>query len=168
VTAAVTLLVVTLTGISGVHYDATPAQVAARWHTPVRFVWTGEHPGLGTAPICRRGLVGAGVFGGTGDGAYLSLRSAWFVRGARTDRGVGIGTPVAELRAAYGTRLVATTRAIAYGPAGTDRAFMVTSAAPPRTAIVFGLVRNRVRLLGWGLLQALGAEAFAAPDGIRC
>jgi hypothetical protein len=168
VTSAAALLVISLTGISGAHYyESTPEQVAAHWRTPIHFVWTGDHPGIGTAPLCGRNLVGAAIFGGTGDGPDVSLRSAWFLRGARTDEGVGIGTSLAALRSTYGARL-APTKIYAYGPAATDRQFMVASQSPPRTVIVFGLVRSRVRLLGWGLLQSLGGEAFPAPGGIRC
>jgi len=175
-TAAVlaTKLVISLGGISGVSWDARPAQVAAHWRIPIHFVWIGEHPGIGHAPLCARGVVGSAIFGGPGE-SLPGFRSAWFLQGAVTDRGVGIGASPARARHVYGAQLRPFPDVEIPGEAlydlfwrrgGYGRIFTVQSSTPPRTVIVFVFVRNHVALLGWGYLQALGGDAFTPPDGV--
>lgn len=170
-------LVIGLGGISGVSWGARPAQVAAHWRIPIHFVWIGEHPGIGHAPLCARGVVGSAIFGGPGE-SLPGFRSAWFLQGAVTDRGIGIGSSAARARHVYGPQLRPLPPNTTLGffaltllvpqSGGDVRVFTVQSSTPPRTVIVFVFVRNHVALLGWGYLQALGGDAFTPPDGVSC
>ena len=176
VALVVTKLLIGLGGISGARFGTMPSEVAARWRVPIHFVWLGEHPGIGHAPLCEQGVIGSATFGGPGDGVP-GFRSAWFLHGAVTDSGIGIGTAFAKARSAYGARLrrLPSNHPLNYDaafsdlfPSGDVSLFTVESATPPRNVIVIAFLRGRVVLLGWGELQLLGGDAFTPPDGVHC
>jgi hypothetical protein len=179
--AGATALVVSLSGVSGVHEWSSVHEAAARWHMPIRFVHSdnGGSGAYGDAPLCERGVRGVAYFAGP-DAGPLNFRSAWFASGARTDRGVTTGTTEAALHRAYGAALHREP-ALGYdgdlsdidwnfsGKRGQRHAvYTVTraqgSAENPRTEITFGLSNGHVVLIGWSLRTNSGLGFI----GLQC
>jgi hypothetical protein len=84
---------VTLDGFGGAVPGLTPTQTAARWGIALRL--SGEDPACQTATIAVGALQGYAIFENGRLGAVF-LR-----RGARTGKGVGIGSTERQVRAAY-------------------------------------------------------------------
>jgi hypothetical protein len=82
------------------------------------------------------------------------LVSIWFTAGAKTRRGVGVGSTRLEVRRAYGKHLHA-------GPNGLYIVGQWLPQARVRPAIYFFFLRNRVIMLGYGGLQVLRSDASA-------
>jgi hypothetical protein len=90
---------VTLDGVGGVVPGLTPAQVSARWRIPIRLGPDTVSQGCQTGEVRRAGVRGYVLFENGRFGAVF------FDRGARTPSGITIGSTVAQLRRAYGSRL---------------------------------------------------------------
>jgi hypothetical protein len=101
-------LVVSLTGIHGVEPAMSVAQIWRRWQ--YRFPLAVETSGSGfraTGLLCKGPLRGVAYFSSAGARPIdLGLNSVWFFGGVTTDRGIGIGGTVTQLRRAYGRRLI--------------------------------------------------------------
>ena len=85
---------VTADGILGIARGATPAAVAKAWNTRLSLVGT---PGTG----CTIAAVRIGKATGYALFRHGRLAAVFFEAGARTDRGVTIGSKAARLAAAY-------------------------------------------------------------------
>jgi len=94
----------TLHGVGGVRPGMGWAMMRRQWHLhfPVELKSSGS-ASRWTAPICAGDMVGQAVSGR----GVTGLDAIWFVRGARTDAGIGIGSTLAALRHAYGRGLQA-------------------------------------------------------------
>ncbi|MDH4339148.1 MAG: hypothetical protein OEW52_10160 [Thermoleophilia bacterium] len=84
---------VTLDGVGGVRPGMTVGQVERRFGVKLRL------DDLGTE--CAPGFFRSGAAEGYGLFIRAKLGSVWFERGARTDRGIRIGSTFAELQRAY-------------------------------------------------------------------
>ncbi len=91
--------VVTLDGISGARPGMSAAQVESLWGIQFHFEASKAFPGCKQAVFRVGSITGSVLFQ---NGAW---RAAWFNRGIRTPSGIGIGSTVAQLRRAYGSRL---------------------------------------------------------------
>ncbi len=91
---------VTPTGVGGVTPGMTPAQVSRAWGTKV--VLAAADPGstCQVAKIVKGPVRGYAIFEGKRFGAVF------FSAGMKTDTGIGIGSPFAAVRSAYGSKLV--------------------------------------------------------------
>jgi hypothetical protein len=119
-------------GVAGVYLFMSPAQVEAAWKLELHLVASseGSTPVL-DASVCVGKMHAALHFYG------FFLLSIWFIGEARTDKGVGIGSSVEELRRAYGTRLNSFYEVVEQGP-------------PPRAEIGFAVRDGRVHAVGYG------------------
>jgi hypothetical protein len=92
-------VVVTLDGIGGAVPGMSAAQVGSLWGVRLALEGSKGFPGCKTATVARPGISGGVMFR---EGRW---RAAWFTRGIRTPSGIRIGSTLAELRRAYGSRL---------------------------------------------------------------
>ena len=140
--------VVTFEGVAGITTARTSSGVSVT-AADVREAWDVEMPLIETSEgstnveiglVCADDQQGALIF------VYDNLHEMRFSSGALTDRGVGNGSTLAELREAYGSRLERLS----------SSSFRVRSPGPPpRHAIVFDLgPNNRVATVrfGWASL----------------
>jgi hypothetical protein len=89
-------VLVTPSGVNGARPGSSEVQVERALDVPLRIDYLYPDRSCGTATFRRPdGAKGYAMFFDT------RLASLWFERGARTDRGVHIGSTVAALRAAY-------------------------------------------------------------------
>ena len=89
---------VTLDGVSGAVPGMRPAQVAEALGAPVRLIGP-------AADVCRVAMISAGPLRGYAIFENRRLGALFFEKGARTGRGIRIGSRVADLEEAYGARL---------------------------------------------------------------
>ena len=89
---------VTLDGVSGAVPGMRPAQVADALGAPVRLMGP-------ASDVCRVALISAGPLRGYAIFEDRRLGALFFEKGARTGKGIRIGSTVADLEAAYGNRL---------------------------------------------------------------
>ena len=132
---------ITLRGVAGVVPRMTSKQVEQRWLLPMQVITELGNPiplsigqySLSQSAICAGSMRGAAHFL---DDSLIELR---FFEGATTDKGVGIGTSMRQLRRAYGQRL----RPVNYSLYGGTRGFRVVARTPaPRIAIAFEMATN--------------------------
>jgi hypothetical protein len=149
----------TLDGLAGVSYFDAPSRIRAAWELPIPLVQTASGSSeIDIGTVCAGDQRGLLFF----LGGYLEEMR--FYRGTLTDRGVGNGSTLADLRRAYGPRLehVETWGGLAI----TIATFRVTSTGgPPRPSIDFDLDRTgRVWVVRYGLRERrdLGYEAYGA------
>jgi hypothetical protein len=90
---------ITLDGIGGAVPGMSAGQVDSLWGVRLALAGSKGFPGCKTATVARGGIRGGVLFQ---DGRW---RAAWFSRGIRTPSGIRIGSTLAELRRAYGSRL---------------------------------------------------------------
>ena len=91
--------VVTLDGIGGAVPGMSPHQLESLWSMRLRLEGSKGFPGCKTAVLHAAGISGDAMFQ---DGRW---RAAWFTRGVRTPSGIRIGSTLAALKRAYGSRL---------------------------------------------------------------
>jgi hypothetical protein len=89
---------VTLDGVSGAVPGMRPAQVAEQLGAPVRLLGP-------SSDVCRVALISAGPLRGYAIFENRRLGALFFEKGARTGKGIRIGSKVADLEQAYGKRL---------------------------------------------------------------
>jgi hypothetical protein len=89
---------VTLDGVSGATPGMTPAQVSDALGAPVKLMGP-------PADVCRVARIAAGQLRGYAIFEGGELGALFFEKGARTGKGIRIGSKVADLRKAYGKRL---------------------------------------------------------------
>jgi hypothetical protein len=147
--------VVSLDAVAGVRPMMGAEQVRRLWD--VRFPVVESSSGsanVSEGALCRAGQRAALSF------SLNALRHITFFGITRTDRRVGIGSTLAELRAAYGaelTRLVPSESERGYHEAGVDRpAFRTASKSTPRTLIDFVFKAGRVYKIVWGAMEPRG------------
>jgi hypothetical protein len=92
---------VTLAGVGGIKIGMEPKQVAAMFHAPT-LVWPSSTDEALFVPLCSGAMQGVAQFYGT---FYTPLLALWFVKGAKTPKGVGIGSTRRQVIAAYGNEL---------------------------------------------------------------
>ena len=91
--------VVTLDGVSGVRPGMSPIQVESLWGFRFKLEGGRAFAGCETAVFHVGPITGSVLF------QTRRLRAAWFSHGIRTPSGIRIGSTVATLRRAYGSRL---------------------------------------------------------------
>jgi hypothetical protein len=100
---------VTLEGVGGVRIGMDAKRVAALLDAPVVAVSDQESSAWAYVPICSGGMAGVATFFGPdqtlSDPTANGLESIWFSAGAKTRRGVGIGSTRAQVGSAYGADL---------------------------------------------------------------
>jgi hypothetical protein len=89
---------VTLDGVSGAVPGMRPAQVADALGAPVKLMGP-------TSDVCRVAMISAGPLRGYAIFENRRLGALFFEKGARTGKGIRIGSTVAALEDAYGARL---------------------------------------------------------------
>jgi hypothetical protein len=89
---------VTLEGVGGVTPGLTPAQVASRWGVRI-------DTGRDITPGCRTARISKGAVHGYALFENGRLGAVFFDRGVRTPSGIRIGSTVAQVTRAYGSRL---------------------------------------------------------------
>jgi len=141
-------------GIGGVRPDMTLRAVRAHWHVPLRAsVDENGSQSRAEAAVCVGDVEGVTYFTGASGfrplDTHLFFQSAVFTAGARTDTGVGIGSSVADVRKAYGSRL-----------RGTRSELRLISAKTPRTTILFELESQRVKAIAFGRRGSVHATLF--------
>ncbi|MDX6436839.1 MAG: hypothetical protein QOK34_1673 [Gaiellaceae bacterium] len=93
--------VVTLDGVSGARPGMSVARVQSLWG--VRLKLEGHaSPGCQTASFHLGPIIGAALF------QYRRFRAVWFSHGVGTPSGIRIGSTLAALKRAYGSRLTRT------------------------------------------------------------
>ena len=102
---------VTLNGVAGVTPGMSPGQVEARWTVPVQL-----SPPIGApGSTCQTALIRAGTIRGYALFESRRFGAVFFDRGARTPRGIRIGSSEAALRRAYAGQLVRRSHAYVHG-----------------------------------------------------
>jgi hypothetical protein len=143
---------VTLEGIAGVVPHATTlGDVRTRWRVRSRLkVSQSGSQAYGHLPVCAGRMQGQADFFGADNSAWLL--KVWFWAGAKTDKGVGIGSTRAQVERAYGTRI-----------AKAEDFTLVSKTKPPRSAIRFVISERspRVTALMYGLLAEVENAVFA-------
>jgi hypothetical protein len=143
---------VTLDGVGDVVPGMTPAQVSARWGLPIRLGRDTVSPGCQTATVSKGGVRGYPLFENRRFGAVF------FDRGARTPSGITIGSTVAQLRRAYGSRLRVEHHA--YVPRG--HYFFLRRRQRPHWQIRFDSnAKNRITQIAFGGRAATYIEGCA-------
>lgn len=154
---------VTLTGIAGVVPRQTLAQVRSAWNIPMLAVVRPDGGGVhAQAAICAGPMRGAAEF--MGYFAEYQLLTAWFSAGARTDKNVGTGSTLAQLRNAYGPSLTKVGADPFYS--GLTDYTVVATTAPPRITIAFVVnSKKRVLFLGFGYYADVREGAGGSAGG---
>jgi hypothetical protein len=151
---------VTLQGVGGVEYGATLERARKRWGP---FAIAIDHAGSsleGYAAICAGRMRGRAFFRAPDGAQTLFLNSVTFVRGARTDKNVGIGSSLKALRAAYGSRLVPDPKldpGYSYLVFGSS---VVSHKQPAALAFGFDVNKKRVEHLSYGVKGEVGGNDF--------
>jgi hypothetical protein len=163
---------ITLQGVAGVEPRMLIDEMERRWRITIPAVSEADCKGCSSSFM--RGVVCAGPMRAaadfTGGGELVELR---FFLGAKTDRGVGIGSTPAQLKRAYGRRLMR----VPYDLYGATYGYRVVArTAPPRNAIAFELIGPdagvnpaRVIAVRFGRLANLdGRGRTWQAGGVRC
>jgi hypothetical protein len=90
---------VTLHGVGGVTPGMTPAQVSEAWRVPVKPNTYGAGSTCATAAIRKGKLQGYAIFENKRFGAVFFFKGA-----VATDTGIRLGSTLAQVRRAYGSR----------------------------------------------------------------
>jgi len=147
---------VSLAGVGPLTLDLSARQVANVVDGPILGLGASSSASL-YVPICSGAMQGTAYFFGPGgalhDPSNDHLISIWFMAGAKTRRGVGIGSTRAEVRRAYGTQQLHT------GPNGLYIVGQRLAQARVRPAVYFVFERNKVTVLGFGSFQVLRSDA---------
>lgn len=140
---------VTLDGVSGAVPGMRPTRVADALGAPVRLMGP-------PSEVCRVALVSAGPLRGYAIFERRRLGALFFERGARTGKGIRIGSRVADLEEAYGRRL--RSRPHEYVPGA--RTMFVRRAKAPHWELRFDVSRaGRVTAIAQGAAQVRYVEA---------
>jgi len=91
--------VLTLDGAGGVRPGMSVVHVDASWGVHLKVEASGASAGCATASVRIGPIAGGALFQ---DGRF---QAAWFTRGVRTPSGIRVGSTLAALRRAYGSRL---------------------------------------------------------------
>ena len=153
---------VTLGGVGGVKLSLSPLEVGRIWalNSPLMIQDRGGSCGCGYAflPICSGGMRGIATF--YRQYGPLKLYGVWFWSGAKTDRGVGIGSTLDQLRGAYGQHLNPDSHLPGFEVLGRPQ-------NGRRPAIAFRLAAGKVFSLGFGWRRALSSDDSQFTS-VRC
>jgi hypothetical protein len=144
---------VTLDGIDGARPGMSPAQVASSWGVNLELEGSRGFPGCKTATFHVRGVTGSVLFQ---DGRW---RAAWFTRGVRTPSGIRIGSTLATLKRAYGSRL---TRVHALYARGVWLYYLRRTYAPHWVLRFDVSATGRVQSIGFGESDPVTAQEGCA------
>jgi hypothetical protein len=153
---------VTLAGVGGVKYGMTLSQVRRHWGRIAVVLEGGGSSVDGYAPVCGGPMRGAAHFNGP-DLGPVSLNSVTFLKGARTDKNVGIGSSLHARQAAYGSQLIPDPNDSGYGYLVFD-----TSVRRRQPAIAFRLddTKRRVERLSYGIKGTVGGDTVGGYMGL--
>jgi hypothetical protein len=159
---------VTLQGVGGIRIGMSAAQVARMLHAETLAVFEGSSEWTYTA-ICAGKMQGVAGFFGPGEdnplvGDVNSLEWMWFRAGAKTDRGVGVGSSRADVVRAYVKRLHRPAVPGDLYVVGQPTQIFSNSFVKPVLYFAF-TAKNVVSALGYGARQqVLGEDAVAAQE----
>jgi hypothetical protein len=136
-----------------VKYGMTIAQVRKQWGRIAVVLEQSGSSVHGFAAVCAGRMRGEAFFRGPDSGPF-TLRSVVLLRGARTDKGVGIGSTLQALQTAYGAQLIPDPNIDpGYGY------FVVDTAAgqrQPTIAFAFDITKQRVEQVSYGIRSTVG------------